>query len=76
MGRPVFYIVERARRRGGTLEIFAYNIGILPLIKNLKREIPDVTHPWYAEDARALGKFTGLANYFDSLTRQGLGGGY
>ena len=51
-------------------------IRILPLIKNLKREIPDVTHPWYADDAGALGAFARLKTYFDSLTRQGPGQEY
>ena len=62
--------------QGGPLAMIVYGIGILPLIKNLKREIPDVTHPWYAEDAGALGTFARLETYFDSLTRQVLGPGY
>ena len=41
-----------------TLAMMAYGIGIIPLIKNLKQEIPDVTQPYYADDAGALGKFT------------------
>ena len=53
-----------------------YGIGILPLIKNLKREVPDVTHPWYADNAGALGTFSRIETYFDSLTRQGPGCGY
>ena len=56
--------------------MITYGIGILTLIKNLKREIPDVTHPWYADDAGSLGMFTRLETYFDLLTRQGLGRGY
>ena len=51
--------------------MIAYRIGILPLIKNLKQEILDVTHPWYAGIARALGMFAILETYLDSLTRQG-----
>ena len=62
--------------QGDSLAIIAYRIGILPLIKNIKKEIPDVTHPWYAENAGALGTFAILENYFDSLTRQCLGRGY
>ena len=62
--------------QGGPLEMIAYGIGILPLIHNLKREIPDVTHPLYADDAGALGTFVRLDTYFDSLTRQGPGRGY
>ena len=33
--------------QGYPLVMMAYGIGILTLIKNLKREIPDVKHPWY-----------------------------
>ena len=62
--------------QGDNIEMIAYEIGILPLINNIKQEIPDVTHPWYADNAGSLGKFARLDTYFDSLTRQGLGWGY
>ena len=54
----------------------AYRISILPLINHLKWAIPDVTQPWYDDDAGALGKFLRLDIYFDSLTRQVPGQGY
>ena len=53
-----------------------YRIGILPLINNIKQEVPDITQIWYAHDARALGVFAILEIYFDFLTRQGPGRGY
>ena len=56
--------------------MITYRISILPLIKNIKREIPDVTQPWYNDDAGALGTFAILETYFYLLTRQGMGGGY
>ena len=56
--------------------MIGYGIGILPLIKNLKREITDVTQPWYADDAGALGTFSRLETYFDLLTHQGPGRRY
>ena len=56
--------------------MIAYRIGILPVINNLKRGIPEVTHPWYADNARALGTFARLETYLDSLTLQGPGQGY
>ena len=62
--------------QGYPLAMIAYRIGIIPLIKNLKQEIPDVTQPCYADDAGALGTFKRLETYFDSMTRQGLGWGY
>ena len=39
------------------LTMIAYRIVIISLTKNLKREIPDVTQPWYSDNARALGTF-------------------
>ena len=62
--------------QGYPLAMIVYGIGIFPLIKNLKREIPDVTQPWYADDAGALGTFAIIETYFNSLTRQGPGRGY
>ena len=56
--------------------MIAYGIGILPFIENLKRAIPDVTRPWYADDAGALRTFARLETYFDLLTRQGPRRGY
>ena len=55
--------------------MIAYGIGILPLIKNIKREIPDVTQPWYADKDGYLDTFARIETYFDSLTRQGQGPG-
>ena len=57
-------------------EGIAYGMGILPLIKNIKRAIPDVTQPWYADNAGALGTFARIITYFDFLTRQNPGRGY
>ena len=62
--------------QGDTLAMIAYRIGIIPVIKNIKREMPDVTQPWYADDAGDLGTFARLETYFDSLTRQGPGREY
>ena len=62
--------------QGYPLAMIAYGIIILPFIKNLKREIPDVAQPWHADNAGALGTFVILETYFDSLTLQGPGRGY
>ena len=62
--------------QGGPLAMIVYGIGILPLIKNLKRAIPDITQPWYTDDAVSLGTFARLETYFYLLTLQGLGRGY
>ena len=62
--------------QGDSLTMIVYGIGILPLIKNLKQEIPDVKHPWYTDGTGALGTLSILQIYFDSLARQGPGPGY
>ena len=62
--------------QGDPNTIIAYGIRILPIIKNLKREITDTTNPWYDDYDGALGTFARLETYFDSLTRQGPGQGY
>ena len=62
--------------QGGPLAMIAYRIGILPLINNIKREIPDVPQPWYADNAGALGTFAKLETNFYFLTCQGLGRWY
>ena len=54
--------------QGVPLVIIAYGIVIIPLIMNLKQEIPDVTQPWYADDSGDLGTLARLETYFDLLT--------
>ena len=56
--------------QGYPIAMIAYGIGTLPLIKNIKWEIPDVTQPWYADNDRALGTFARIETYFNSLTLQ------
>ena len=58
------------------IKMITYGIVVLPLINNLKREIPDFTQPWYADAAGYLGTFAIIETYFDSLTRQVPGRGY
>ena len=59
--------------QGDPLATIAYSIGILPLIKNLKRELHDVTQTRYVDNDRELGTFARIDTYFHSLTQQGLG---
>ena len=46
--------------QGDPLAMTMYGIEILPLINNIKREIPDVTQPWYSDNAGALGTIARL----------------
>jgi hypothetical protein len=54
----------------------AYGILLLPLIRDLKEELPDVNQPWYADDSGAGGSFAGIRQYFLSLQKKGPRRGY
>ena len=43
--------------QGYPITMIGYRINIVPLIKNLKWEIPDVKQPWYADNAGVLDTF-------------------
>ena len=75
-GTEIILHSREVMTQGVPLAMIAYGIGILPLIKNTKQEMPDVTQPYYSEDSGDLGMFVRLETYFDSLTRQGPGWGY
>ena len=42
--------------QGDPLSMIAYVIGVLPLIRDIRRAHPRVTQPWYADDMGAGGK--------------------
>ena len=46
--------------QGDPLSMVACGVLIIPLIKHLKFTYPDVTQPWYAGNAGALGMFDHL----------------
>ena len=72
-GTSSFLNSKEGVTQGDPPEMILYGIGILPLIKNRKRGMPDVAQPWYARDAGALGTFARIETYFNFLTRQSLG---
>ena len=53
--------------QGDPLDMVSYGIGVPFLIKCLKVAYPDVTQPWYADDAGALGTFNIILFYFSLL---------
>ena len=63
-------------KQGGPLAMVAYIIGILLLIKNLKAEFPDATHPYYDDYSGAQRTFARVKPYFNLLKRIGPGQGY
>ena len=53
--------------QGDSLAMVTYGIGILLLIKPLKEEFTDATYPWYDVDSGALGTFSNVMLYFNSI---------
>ena len=46
--------------------MFAYGLGLLPLIRQLKVDFPEVEQPWYADDAGAGGNFAKIRRLYYS----------
>ena len=67
--------MERATQ-GDPLAMFIYGMGLLPLIWRLKRDVDDVSQPWYADDVSAGGKFDQIKVYFEKLEEYGPKYGY
>ena len=42
-----------------------------PLIQELRKAHPDVTHPWYTDDTGAGGTFGGIRRHLDDLMVRG-----
>ena len=56
--------------------MIAYGIGVLPLIRELQGDHPQVTEPWYADDAVAGGKFPNIVERVRDLQARGPAGDY
>ena len=51
--------------QGDPLATVAYGTGVLLLIKQLESAYTDVTQPWYADNAVALGRYNNIELYFN-----------
>ena len=54
-GSGQFLHSKEGVNQGGPLAMIAYGIGVLPLIRDIRRANPRVTQPWYSDDAGAGG---------------------
>ena len=62
--------------QGDPLSMITYGIGVLPLIRDLSRDHPRVTQPWYADNAGARGEFEDVMAHFRYLQLRGPFRGY
>ena len=75
-GKGQFLFNKEVVTQGYPLEMVAYGLGILPLIRELRQDHPGVTQPWYADDAEAGGTFEGIQRHLDDLMVKGPPQGY
>ena len=62
--------------QGGPLAMIAYDIGVLPLVRELWGAHPQVTQKWCADDAGAGGKFPNIMEHIRYLQAWGPSRGY
>ena len=56
--------------------MITYDLGLLPLIRDLRTAHPSVNQPWYPDDSGEGGTFTGIQQHLDDLMVQGPLQGY
>ena len=66
-----FIFSKEGISQGDPRSMFAYGLGLLPLIRQLKVEFPEVEQPWYADNAGADGSFFEIRRHFKRLEEIG-----
>ena len=56
--------------------MIAYNIGVLPIIRDLQYAHPCITHPWYADDVRSGDSFGDIIAHLHNFQKRGPLRGY
>ena len=72
----VFLHIKEGVTQGDPLAMIAYGIWVLPLIRVLRSDHPQVYQPWYADDAGAGGTFRDIMAHFTDLQLKGPAPGY
>ena len=72
----VFLHSKEGVTQGCPLSMVAYALLILPLIKQLKKEMPVANSMWFADDGSVANKFKGIASFFRRLCQLGPNYGY
>ena len=72
----MFLLSKEGVTQGCPFSMVGYGLLVLPLIRRLQQEFPDVASPWYADDAMAAGKLDRVMEYFRRLEVLGPAYGY
>ena len=75
-GKPEIILSQVGVTQGDPPAIVLYGIALLPLAEALRKEVPDVLQPWYANDAAMQGPPDCVAACFKLLCKIGPMFGY
>ncbi len=75
-GTAAFLFSKEGVTQGDPISMVVYGLAVLPLIRRLKQEFPEVEQPWYADDAGAAGNFDAIRRHFTKLQEIGPNYGY
>jgi len=48
-----------------------YALAVVPLVRHLHNEVPDISEAWFADDASAVGSLSLLLSWWQSLSSFG-----
>ena len=66
----VLYSMEGVTQ-GDPLAMILYGLTVVPLIRDLKKQFPELTHIWFADDGNAIGNFHLLDEFFNYVHKHG-----
>jgi hypothetical protein len=75
-GTGTFLYSKEGITQGNPLSMFAYRVGILPLICTLKQDFSELEQPWNVDYAGVAGKFDNSCHHFCKLKEIGPEYGY
>jgi hypothetical protein len=72
----IFLLSRKGVTPGCLLAMVAFGLAVVPLIRQLKREVHQVHQAWFADDAAAAADFTSIKSFMERLIKLGPAYGY
>jgi hypothetical protein len=72
----IFLLSREGVTQGCPLAMVAFGLAVMPLIRQLKREVHQVHQAWYANDAAAAAEFVSIKIFMERLIELGPAYGY
>jgi hypothetical protein len=72
----IFLLSKEGVTQGCPLAMVAFGLAVMPLVRQLKREVHQVHQAWYADDAAADADFTSIKIFMERLIELGPDYGY